>query len=617
MYTTSKCVSVAVEVQAIDRPLILDPAFIFSYQSLGKTMAGRTGRARGGSGSRGRGRSRSARGDGRGKKFMALAAASRAMKGKSVAPAGAGKAMKGVPGNLRAGGQRGPLVRGGVSKAAGRGSSSDAIASADSQRGLVADHGRKGGTGRAHSEGSAGRAKPPNDGSDMEGSERESHWYDSSKDVGVFARMVPRVGNIVRFYPLSSKGDACELWAEGIVEQCDDINKKGLLTAMKWTRSEDAKRDDWGVDFMKGAKNEETGFIHFCRGHCCDLLPQAQTVHCNEWQFIENNLLWDGDATPVRDPKSTHETSEKGAGVTLFGGKPLRSKEGREGSLMGRVDDLRSKFLRKKEPEASTRSDDREGVERGPHRLPLPRPSADSGQRPRGDRSKGGTSAPGSNFRDQLVQRIEKTQRSGASEKLKPLRKESRKDAKVRREDDSSGSDESQVFREAPSILRSSPILKIAELQGGELLRNGVTLMRRALSARQGGGNSADSSEGAHLEDLQGVATAYLTTALAPSLAAESKPLSQGCEREMRTIAESIDAIMAGDVLRAGDVLMQRFRSCETRARDGSWSLGQHMELIPNSRVSSVPEGMRRQIIAEENQHRKLSKGSGKWKGNG
>ena len=82
----------------------------------------------------------------------------------------------------------------------------------------------------------------------------------------------------------------------------------------------------------------------------------------------------------------------------------------------------------------------------------------------------------------------------------------------------------------------------------------------------------------------------------------------------MRTIAESIDAIMAGDVPRAGDILMQRFRSCETKARDGTWTLGQHMELIPQSRISSIPEGMRRQVITEENQHRKLAKGGGKWR---
>ena len=122
-----------------------------------------------------------------------------------------------------------------------------------------------------------------------------------------------------------------------------------------------------------------------------------------------------------------------------------------------------------------------------------------------------------------------------------------------------------------------------------------------------------DNEDEKELESMQGAVTAYLTTALGPSLAAEGKHLQVGSEREMRTIAESLDAILAGDLFRAGDILGQRFRSCETKARDGTLALGQHMELIPHARISSVPEGMRRQINSEENQHRKLAKGTGKW----
>ena len=115
------------------------------------------------------------------------------------------------------------------------------------------------------------------------------------------------------------------------------------------------------------------------------------------------------------------------------------------------------------------------------------------------------------------------------------------------------------------------------------------------------------------LDAIQGVATAYLTTALAPSLSAEGKPLGIGADRELRTLTETIDALLAGDPLRAGDILMQRLRSCKTRARDGTWNLGQHLELIPSARVTTVPEGMRRQVISEETQHRRLAKGIGKW----
>ena len=46
--------------------------------------------------------------------------------------------------------------------------------------------------------------------------------------------------------------------------------------------------------------------------------------------------------------------------------------------------------------------------------------------------------------------------------------------------------------------------------------------------------------------------------------------------REMRTIAESIDALMEGDVLRAGDLLIQRFKALETSVIDGTWSRARH-----------------------------------------
>ena len=39
-----------------------------------------------------------------------------------------------------------------------------------------------------------------------------------------------------------------------------------------------------------------------------------------------------------------------------------------------------------------------------------------------------------------------------------------------------------------------------------------------------------------------------------------------GGAREIKTIDKSIDAILAGEVFRAGDILMQRVRSCETLA---------------------------------------------------
>ncbi len=105
---------------------------------------------------------------------------------------------------------------------------------------------------------------------------------------------------------------------------------------------------------------------------------------------------------------------------------------------------------------------------------------------------------------------------------------------------------------------------------------------------------------------MHGVVTNYLTVGLAPSVAAQGKALSLRNEREMRTLAEAIDAILRGNLATAGDIMMQRFRACELNAIEGDWQLAKHMELIPGQMITSVPQGMRQQLIKEENQLRKF-----------
>ena len=82
----------------------------------------------------------------------------------------------------------------------------------------------------------------------------------------------------------------------------------------------------------------------------------------------------------------------------------------------------------------------------------------------------------------------------------------------------------------------------------------------------------------------------------------------------MRTIAESIDALMEGDVLRAGDLLVQRFKALETSVIDGTWARACHHELIPEEGVG-LASGEERQAISRlELQRRKLAEAvSRKW----
>ena len=81
--------------------------------------------------------------------------------------------------------------------------------------------------------------------------------------------------------------------------------------------------------------------------------------------------------------------------------------------------------------------------------------------------------------------------------------------------------------------------------------------------------------------------------------------------REMRTIAESIDALMEGDVLRASDLLIQRFKALETSVIDGTWARARHHELIPEEGVGLASAEERQAISRLELQRRKLAESVG------
>ena len=152
--------------------------------------------------------------------------------------------------------------------------------------------------------------------------------------------------------------------------------------------------------------------------------------------------------------------------------------------------------------------------------------------------------------------------------------------------------------------------MQAAVVNEGSLLENGVQMMRKALAARQGGGGMSSEMQD-QLTALQGVVTNYLTVGLGPSAASLGKPLGLRNEREMRTLAESLDALLAGDLGRAGDILMQRFRACEVNLLDGDWNLAKHLELIPAHQITCVPNGMRQEMQREKRLADKLATGSG------
>ena len=85
----------------------------------------------------------------------------------------------------------------------------------------------------------------------------------------------------------------------------------------------------------------------------------------------------------------------------------------------------------------------------------------------------------------------------------------------------------------------------------------------------------------------------------------------------MRTIAEAVDALVEGDVLRAGDLLIQRFKALETSVIDGTWLRARHHELIREEGVGLASAAERQAISRLELQRRKLTEVVSKKQGIG
>ena len=178
---------------------------------------------------------------------------------------------------------------------------------------------------------------------------------------------------------------------------------------------------------------------------------------------------------------------------------------------------------------------------------------------------------------------------------------ESQSDHKIKCEDDlrrhdGAGSDdffESELVHEA-SPRAGSNLLERSRLLPGRLLAEALKSMRSFLGPRE----EADVSH-------QPRVLAYLETVFNQRYGKDAVGLRTS--REMRTIAESIDALVEGDVLRAGDLLIQRFKALETSVTDGTWSRARQHELIPEEGVGLASAAERQAISRLELQRRKLT----------
>ena len=104
------------------------------------------------------------------------------------------------------------------------------------------------------------------------------------------------------------------------------------------------------------------------------------------------------------------------------------------------------------------------------------------------------------------------------------------------------------------------------------MFEEGLKEMSRFLGAREGADAKDSSAMGNRV-------VSYLTTIFH----AKNSPDKVGIRtsREMRTLAEALDALKAGQLPEVADLLIQRFKSLEVGASSGAWDVAQRLELIP------------------------------------
>ena len=102
---------------------------------------------------------------------------------------------------------------------------------------------------------------------------------------------------------------------------------------------------------------------------------------------------------------------------------------------------------------------------------------------------------------------------------------------------------------------------------------------------------------------MRPVVTRYLLTILSTTRAGT---ISLRNEPELRTVVETLDALLVGNLSRVGDILAQRFKALETSIADGQWAIARHFEIIPESDASMVTYAEREHAVRLELRERKL-----------
>ena len=151
--------------------------------------------------------------------------------------------------------------------------------------------------------------------------------------------------------------------------------------------------------------------------------------------------------------------------------------------------------------------------------------------------------------------------------------------------------------------MGESKVQKVARQTPGKLLMSFLQSIQPQVAMT--GDTQGELGAARAVEEMPDAVMKYVNTILM------AKNLPAGVVAEMRTIGETIDALMAGNVGRLGDVLAQRFRAVELQSTgEATWTQARHLEVITPRGASSVPPEMKEEL-------RKADRKEQAWLGKG
>ena len=150
---------------------------------------------------------------------------------------------------------------------------------------------------------------------------------------------------------------------------------------------------------------------------------------------------------------------------------------------------------------------------------------------------------------------------------------------------DSGSASGEPVFGDAPlHSTDASAIRRTSEQAPGRLWNGAVQEIENYLGARGGA-----SAAGANADPSRFVT--YLTAVFHGMFPPDK--VGPRTTREMRTLAEALDALGSGDLPRTADLLVQRFKSVEESVKRGNWDEAGFLELISREHVGLTSQNER------------------------